>query len=507
MRLDEGLEDQKLSLDITPLIDIIFLLVLFFAVSTSFISGEDLRTLQRNVVDYDDERKVLAVTVEQQTEAISTLETDFTRMVEEKTRELQELAANLEEADGKAAKLEFMVGALENQKIDLETRLTNREEKNKSLETQLEDAFADLQGLNAELTAVRSDVERRAEEERLLRALLLERESEGAELRNQAESLQDDNSALAEQMRTLQVLLETREGEGAELKAELEASSQQAAADRQTLEAEMQDMAASLQDLTARMLAREQELQTATDEAAAAAQQEILLQKLLADKAAELDGMRVRLESADASAAAMRAELDDAKSGEADAATARAEARTLNTQVLRLQAELNKLRQVATLDREQIERILRAQEQLEQGLGEYLNAEQLGLKRDKQRLTLELSNRILFASGKATIKREGLEVLRNLGRILKERMNQLEIQIGGHTDNVPVRGRSGPLADNWGLSAARAVTVVRFFETEVGIDATRMSAVGYGEHRPVSGNETRDGRSQNRRIEIVLLPK
>ena len=62
MRLDEGFADQKLSLDITPLIDIIFLLVLFFAVSTSFISGEDLAKLQTDVVTLGDDRVRLTAT-------------------------------------------------------------------------------------------------------------------------------------------------------------------------------------------------------------------------------------------------------------------------------------------------------------------------------------------------------------------------------------------------------------------------------------------------------------
>nr|NKC12294.1 hypothetical protein [Gammaproteobacteria bacterium] len=96
MRLDEGIEDQKLALDITPLIDIIFLLVLFFAVSTSFISGEDLQTLQEDVVTFKDSSERLQQEVQQQSAQIDTLQTDFTRMVEEKTREIQQLAANLE---------------------------------------------------------------------------------------------------------------------------------------------------------------------------------------------------------------------------------------------------------------------------------------------------------------------------------------------------------------------------------------------------------------------------
>lgn len=459
MRLDEGLDDQKLALDITPLIDIIFLLVLFFAVSTSFISGEDLRALKTDLVTFDEERKELTSTVatkskeiDQVNTAFAGLQTDYTRMVAKKTQELQTLAARIEETDGKAAKLEFMVAALRNQKVDLVARITDRSGENKSLESQLKKAYADFQNLNAELTAAKSDSEQRAEQERLLRALLLEREEKHRTLDNEHSTLAQKNS-----------------------------------------------------DLAAKMQATVVEVQAVRTEAEQAAAQELLLQKLLAEKAGELDSMQVGI---DAAAARLADDLANTKTqASAQAAAAESQTRGMQTQILRLQSELNKFRQIANLDRGQIERILQAQEQLEAGLQDYLKDEQLALKRDQQRLTLQLSDTILFASGKATIKREGLEVLRSLGKILKERIGQLEIQIGGHTDNVPIRGRSGPLADNWGLSAARAVTVVRFFQEEVGINPTNMSAVGYSEHRPVGANDTPQGRSQNRRIEIVLLPR
>ena len=503
MRLDDGSLDQKLSLDLTPLIDIIFLLVLFFAVSTSFISGADLKQLQTDVVQFDQERQDLTVKVEEQTQELEDLgdryeglQTDFTRMVEDKTREIQQLASKLEETDGKAAKLEFMMAALENQRVELEARVSDRETKNKSLESQLEKAYQDFQSLNAELTAVKSESEQRAEQERLLRGLLLE-------LEESQKTLEGKNTALLEQMQTLKLLLQARDDETRTLKA-----AQTEAADKsRNLESELQETAASLAKLSENLLAREAELQASRNKADAAAAQEVLLQKLLAEKAAELDGMVVRLEAAGSEKSALEEDLAEAKKYEATADDLEKESRTLRTQVLRLQAELNKYREVAELDREQIERILEAQRQLEEGMGKYLEDQQLGLKREQQRLTLQLSDKILFASGSTTIKREGLEVLRNLGEILKKRMSNLQIQIGGHTDNIPVRGRTGVLADNWGISAARAVTVVRFFEAEVGIDAERMAAVGYGEHRPVTSNDSRTGRGQNRRIEIVLVPR
>ncbi|MCH9673999.1 MAG: OmpA family protein, partial [Gammaproteobacteria bacterium] len=118
-----------------------------------------------------------------------------------------------------------------------------------------------------------------------------------------------------------------------------------------------------------------------------------------------------------------------------------------------------------------------------------------------------LSDRILFDSGSADIKPAGLNILRRVGEVLKSRIGDLEVQVGGHTDNVPIRNRAGALGTNWGLSSARAVNVVRFFETELGINPLLLSAVGYSEHRPIADNATGAGRARNRRIEIVLLPR
>ena len=103
-------------------------------------------------------------------------------MVAEKTAEIAKIAASLEASEGKAAQFQFMTSELEKQKVDLQIRLDRRNAKNSSLETQLNKAFQDFQNLNAELTAVRTESERRAESERLLRGLLDERQQERDQL-------------------------------------------------------------------------------------------------------------------------------------------------------------------------------------------------------------------------------------------------------------------------------------------------------------------------------------
>jgi chemotaxis protein MotB len=125
----------------------------------------------------------------------------------------------------------------------------------------------------------------------------------------------------------------------------------------------------------------------------------------------------------------------------------------------------------------------------------------------KGKLTVNVVDQILFPSGQATLKDDGLKVMKQIGDILKTAVDK-EIQVEGHTDNVPIRGRlTETFPSNWELSTARATTVLHFLQDQVGISGDRLSAVGYGEYRPVSSNSTKEGRSQNRRIQIILIPQ
>ncbi len=118
------------------------------------------------------------------------------------------------------------------------------------------------------------------------------------------------------------------------------------------------------------------------------------------------------------------------------------------------------------------------------------------------RMVVELPEGILFDSGRAELKDEGETTLAEVAQVLRDIPNR-QFQIAGHTDNVPIRSRRYP--SNWELSTARAVTVSKFL-LEQGVDTGRLSAAGYAETQPVSSNDTPEGRAQNRRIEIVLMP-
>ncbi len=120
----------------------------------------------------------------------------------------------------------------------------------------------------------------------------------------------------------------------------------------------------------------------------------------------------------------------------------------------------------------------------------------------RNRMVVELPEGILFDSGRANLKDDGETTLTEVAGVLKEIENR-QFQIAGHTDNVPIRSRR--FRSNWELSSQRAVNVARFLITQE-VPANRISAAGYADTQPVASNETDEGRAQNRRIEIVLVP-
>jgi chemotaxis protein MotB len=124
----------------------------------------------------------------------------------------------------------------------------------------------------------------------------------------------------------------------------------------------------------------------------------------------------------------------------------------------------------------------------------------------KGKLTVNLVESVLFDSGKAEVKPNGLVVLQKVIDILKG-IKDKAIRIEGHTDNVPIVGAlARKYPTNWELSAARAINVARYLQQQ-GIDPALLAAVGYGEYKPVAPNDTDEGRAKNRRIEIVLVSK
>jgi chemotaxis protein MotB len=122
------------------------------------------------------------------------------------------------------------------------------------------------------------------------------------------------------------------------------------------------------------------------------------------------------------------------------------------------------------------------------------------VKIDKEGIKVVFRSPVIFDLGEAELKPEIISVLNAVARVIKDMPN--EVMVGGHTDDKPIV--SGEFRSNWELSAARAFSVIRYF-IEQGIDPRRLSAIGYGEHRPLYPNDTEEHRAFNRRIEIDVV--
>jgi chemotaxis protein MotB len=127
----------------------------------------------------------------------------------------------------------------------------------------------------------------------------------------------------------------------------------------------------------------------------------------------------------------------------------------------------------------------------------------LKVKIKNGKMVLELPSAILFPSGKARLSEEGEMTLQEVAAVLAT-ISDREFQVAGHTDNVPL-GKGHKFKSNWELSTARAVAVVSFLQ-EMGVKPTSLSAAGYSEYQPATSNDTDEGKAQNRRIEITLMP-
>lgn len=147
------------------------------------------------------------------------------------------------------------------------------------------------------------------------------------------------------------------------------------------------------------------------------------------------------------------------------------------------------------------------QEALVAGLKEQIQKAEVTIKEIKEGLSLTLVDKILFDFGKATLKPEGEKILAKVGETLKN-IKDKRIRVVGHTDNVPIRQDfEYKFPSNWELSAARASTVVRYFQEKTGLKPEDMEAVGRASYRPVASHDTKEGRDQNRRVEIIIAPK
>ena len=141
--------------------------------------------------------------------------------------------------------------------------------------------------------------------------------------------------------------------------------------------------------------------------------------------------------------------------------------------------------------------------QLNQNLQSEVATNQVQIKQLQNRLEVTMVNSILFPEGGWELNRQGQQEMNKVIPALQG-VSGKQIVIAGYTDNLPILAPlSSRFPTNWDLSAARAISVVRYCEAQ-GIDPNQLSAVAFGKFHPIVSNDTPEGRAQNRRINIVI---
>ncbi len=160
---------------------------------------------------------------------------------------------------------------------------------------------------------------------------------------------------------------------------------------------------------------------------------------------------------------------------------------------------------------QELENIIRTQDSLVNALNDIVkrallafNSDELTVEMKNGKVYVSLSDKLLFKSGSASVEEKGIEAIKKLAEVLNKNID-IDVLIEGHTDNIPIKTDRYP--DNWALSADRALSIVRLLSDNYKVNPKRLEAAGRGEFYPKMSNENPEGRSKNRRTEIILSPK
>jgi len=167
---------------------------------------------------------------------------------------------------------------------------------------------------------------------------------------------------------------------------------------------------------------------------------------------------------------------------------------------------LEEIKRLAEVRKRKLEETAKTSEALIKQLQDQIEQGNVVISRMKNRLSVQIVNRVLFASGSTQVSKKGKEILKDVSKVLKG-VKGNTIRIEGHTDNVPIStSLSARFPSNWELSTARATQVVRYLIEEE-VDPQNLMAAGVSQYDPVAPNDSPEGRQMNRRIEIILAPK
>jgi len=151
---------------------------------------------------------------------------------------------------------------------------------------------------------------------------------------------------------------------------------------------------------------------------------------------------------------------------------------------------------------EQLEEEMKQQAQeLQEALEEEIDKGMISVEQEEGKIIVRVQEKGSFPSGSAKLEEGFTEVMDRITSVLKDKPG--DILVSGHTDNIPIK--TGRFRSNWELSAARAVTVLHAMLRNKDIDPNRVQVQGYAETRPMATNDTAEGRTQNRRVELVIV--
>ena len=161
---------------------------------------------------------------------------------------------------------------------------------------------------------------------------------------------------------------------------------------------------------------------------------------------------------------------------------------------------INQLQEMMDAQNAKVQQILQSVKDALMGF----SSDELSVREENGKIYVAMSDKLLFRSGSATVDERGKEALAKLAEVLNKQ-TEVDVNIEGHTDTKPIH--TARFADNWDLSVIRATSVVRILTEEYHVSPLQIVPSGRGEYVPVADNDSAEGRSKNRRTEIIIAPK